>query len=173
MPTPPSASPAAAADTTLLFSPDYLDLTATDSASFAINISTGRNKITGVQLEIAYDPKILSIVSLTPGTFFPTPNILLNTIDSETGRISYALVLQPSQAPLFGSGTVARLQLKQNFSGGNLSSQTTLTLLQKSLVSALGIDGSVLRETKSATINLPIYSGPQYIGTNSATPSKQ
>src|SRR6185437_13312610 len=44
-----------------------------------------------VQLEISYDPTMMTVDSLIPGTFFNSPAIALQNIDPVTGRISYAL----------------------------------------------------------------------------------
>ena len=43
------------------------------------------------QLEIAYDPNVITIDSINPGTFFEKPIIALQEIDPVGGRISYAL----------------------------------------------------------------------------------
>jgi len=43
------------------------------------------------QLEISYNPTLLTVDSLTPGPFFTNPTIALQNIDPTTGRISYAL----------------------------------------------------------------------------------
>lgn len=44
-----------------------------------------------VQLEMAFDPSMITNLTLEPGPFFSDPKILLNNIDYNTGRISYAL----------------------------------------------------------------------------------
>ena len=43
------------------------------------------------QLELGYNPSELTIDSITPGTFFTSPTVALDTIDPVAGRISYAL----------------------------------------------------------------------------------
>ncbi|HWY78958.1 MAG TPA: cohesin domain-containing protein [Candidatus Sulfotelmatobacter sp.] len=43
------------------------------------------------QLEIAYDPLIITIDDISPGTFFTNPTIVLQKIDPVAGRISFAL----------------------------------------------------------------------------------
>lgn len=149
----PSVSPSLTpvADTSLFITPEYVTLSS-NSASFEINVDTGSNEITGVQLEIAYDPKIIKNMEIQPGDIFRTPTILLNQNDEKTGRISYALVLSPSQQPVTGTGIVATLILN-TYPESDTVVQTNITILPKSLVSAIGVDGSVLRDIKNATIN--------------------
>jgi hypothetical protein len=43
------------------------------------------------QLEISYDPTVITIDAINPGTFFKRPMIALQEIDPVAGRISYAL----------------------------------------------------------------------------------
>lgn len=149
---PLTVSPGPINDTILSFSPDYVMLSTSEAASIDIKIDTGRNQITGVQVELAYDPEVFTDIKIEPGTFFPQANVLLNNNDKKSGRYSYALVLPPTTPPLTGSGTVAKVSLKKFANVSNTQSPTALTILPKSLVSAIGVEGSVLRETKSATI---------------------
>lgn len=48
-------------------------------------------RISVIQLELAYDPTILTVTNISPGTFFTKPAVALQNIDPVTGRISYAL----------------------------------------------------------------------------------
>ena len=57
--------------------------------SLPITITTGKNKVTAVQLEMQYDPQVLTNVSITPSVFFKNPEILLSQIDEKTGRITF------------------------------------------------------------------------------------
>lgn len=147
-----SLTPASHADTSLYFSPEYIELSTSNSASLDLMINSGKNQITGIQLEIGYDPVVFSDITLTPGSFLPQANVLLNKNDTENGRISYALVLPPSVSPIRGTGIVAKLKLVKQIAVENASNPTTISILPKSLVSAIGIEGSVLLETKNANI---------------------
>ena len=86
-------------------------LTSSPSAAYSIpiNIETLKNKVTAVQLEMQYDPKVLTNVVVTPGSFFKNPVILLNQIDAKTGRISYAFGINPTDQAVAGNGIVATL----------------------------------------------------------------
>lgn len=111
--------------------------------SLPINIATGKNKVTAVQLELQYDPLILTNVAVTPGSFFANPNVLLNQIDVKTGRISYAFGVGLDDQGVAGKDTVANLTFSIKI--GALE-KTAIIFLPKTLVTAEGIIESVLKE---------------------------
>ena len=146
---------ASVAQTVLVFAPPTiasLSATATTSAtptySMDVNVLTGRNKITAVQLELSYDPKALANVDITPGSFFNNPTALLKTIDKELGRISYALVITPGESGRSGTGTVAILTFKSLLATGE---KTTIRFLPKTQVAAEGVAISVLKSSIDST----------------------
>lgn len=111
--------------------------------SLPINITTGNNKVTAVQLEMQYDPNLLTNVSVTPGVFFQNPEILLNQVDAKTGRITYAFGIGPTGQGVVGTGTVATLNFSVN---AGVSEKTAIIFLPKTLVTAEGVSESVLKE---------------------------
>ena len=126
--------------------------------SIPINITTGKNKVTAVQLEMQFDPKVLTNVSVTPGIFFKNPNVLLNQIDAKTGRITYAFGIGPLDQGVVGTGIAATL----NFSvKAGAPQQTTILFLPKTLVTAEGEAESVLKEA-----NVAIFT----VGKDNSTP---
>jgi hypothetical protein len=50
-----------------------------------------------IQMEISYDPDALFDVDINPGNFFVNPSVALKTINTHTGRISYALHSQTNE----------------------------------------------------------------------------
>ncbi len=126
--------------------------TSTINYSVPVNISTGKNKVTAVQLEMQYDPKVLSNVSASSSSFFDNPVVLLSETDTTTGRISYAFGIGPTGQGVVGLGTVATL----NFSvTSSTEQQTTISFLPKtSLVTAEGINESVLKQTNDITLTV-------------------
>lgn len=139
IPTPPVAQ------TILLFG--NLSM-ATDSAkplySIPIIIQTGKNFVTGVQLELFYDPQIITNVSIAQGPFFSNPVVLLNSIDSDNGRISYALGINPQDSGKKGEDIAATVTFKAKVAS---PTATSITFLPKTLVTADGISQSVLKST--------------------------
>ncbi len=128
--------------------------------SLPINISTGKNKVTAVQLEIQYDPLVLTNVKVVPGSFLTNPQVLLNQIDDKAGRISYAFGVGIKDQGVSGMGIVANL----TFSTSKTREKTAILFLPKTLVTAQGINESVLKETNV---------GQFTVGETNSTPSAQ
>ena len=127
--------------------------------SLPINISTGRNKVTAVQLEMQYDPLLLTDVQVIPGSFFTNPNVFLNEIDIKFGRISYAFGIKPIGQGVIGKSTVANLTFSVK---AKTAEKTAVIFLPKTSITAEGISESVLKEA-----NL----GQFTVGINNSTPS--
>lgn len=131
------------------------------SYSIPVNISTGKNKVTAVQLELQYDPEILTNIIISPGSFFTKPDVLLNQIDTKTGRISYAFGVGLADEGVVGKGTIANLTFSTKT---KTPARTTITFLPKTLVTAQGINESVLKQA----IASPFVCGCEE---NNSTPS--
>ena len=156
----------------IFFSPQNIDLSsATGSAVSTVDIlvDTGGSQIAGVQIEAQYDPKSLTRLGLIPaadsqGFFGNQANILFNEIIPATGRISFAIAISPDQSPKNGVGKIATLNFQRNFYA--TSSATTINFLDKTLVTILGENESVLKEalplniTLSSPITQPPYIPP-------------
>jgi hypothetical protein len=158
--TPPAgqtATPTPAAQTVLTMTPEVIDLATSAAGTQTVNIeiSTGENQVTAVQLELAFDPKVIKNLTIRPGTFFDSPSVLLplNNNDVATGRVSYALGIAPAQDPKSGSGDVAIITFTVTPAAG--VTETSLSLLSKSLVTARGVGASVLKSATGTTITLP------------------
>lgn len=140
--------------TTLALSPQILQLSS-NSGVLTVEINTGegtkKNTVTAVQLEMQYDPKALTNVTITPGTFFSNAVPLITNIDKTAGTITYALAIQPTASGKSGKGTLATLQ----FQILPTASTTTITLLPTTLVTAQGVGESVLKDAVSAKIMTP------------------
>jgi hypothetical protein len=117
------------------------------SSAYTVDImlSTERTKITVVQIELSYNPKVLSNIDIVPGTFFSNPTILLKKIDKVNGRISYLLGIGLGQKPVTAQqGQVAVLK----FTPLLRSSTATIDFASQSQVNAAGVVSSVLTSTK-------------------------
>lgn len=157
-------TPKVNAQTTLSFSPSSLILDSKVSTQSALDvvIDSGENKITAVQIELVYDPKLLTNVNIQQGSFFPSAVELIKQIDTTKGRVTYALGLQPTQNAKAGTGVVARLIFAPKLPNGE---QTVVQFLPKSVVTAEGVVQTVLKSTANATVIKPNTSS------NSATKS--
>jgi hypothetical protein len=152
----PTVTPTPPAHTVLNLTPATLTAVA-GTNQVQVQIDTDDNQVTAVQLEIAYDPKVLSNVRVTQGTFFQNPVVLLNANDTTTGRISYAIGIAPAQEAMNGTGTVATISFAPNPTA--TVTETQLELLPKSLVTARGITASVLKTSTGTRVTLPTRGG--------------
>lgn len=142
-------SPSENKKTTLFISPNPLVLSST-SGSLNVEIDS-KNKVSAVQLEISYDPNVLTVndISTPKGSFLENSIQLFKSIDKKNGRISYALGLPGAVAAKEGTGIVATITFTVN---DRTKGETVLSLLPKTLVTAEGIDTSVLKSATGATI---------------------
>ncbi|HSW89228.1 MAG TPA: cohesin domain-containing protein [Candidatus Saccharimonadales bacterium] len=114
-----------------------------------LNIKTNKQPISGVQLAIAYDPKVLQNVSITPGDFFDHPVILQNAVDATNGIVYYTLAINPNSAQISGEGTVAVL----HYTGLAAGNSTKVSFLPQTKVTSQGVNDSVLKQANA--IQLP------------------
>lgn len=149
------------AQTTLLFGEPSIATSSSVSVinySIPINIATGKNKVTAVQLELQYDPKILTNVAVIPGSFFKDPQILINKIDVKTGRISFAFGVGLKDTGSMGKDTVATISfsVRTAFDTAKvgIAQQTAIFFLPKTFVIADGITDSVLKQTSNALFSV-------------------
>jgi len=105
-----------------------------------VTLTTERKKVTAVQIELIYDPKVLTNVDIKPGSFFPNPTILSKKIDAVKGRISYVLGIGLGQSSVNGNGTVAIL----SFTTVPKNGITTIAFLPISKLTVVGGVSSVL-----------------------------
>lgn len=127
-------------------------------------VNTGQNNITSVQLELSYDPKVLTNVDIETGSFFINPVIALKTIDKVNGRITYA-ISPADEIGVLGQGILAKISfktLKKNVS-------TTIDFLPKTQVNAEETTQSVLKSSVGAKFTLGTI--PTLIVSPTATPS--
>lgn len=122
-----------------------------DYGEAGVSINTGENTVTAVQLELSYDPKVLSNVDLRPGSFFTKPTVLLEKIDEENGKITYALGVGVGEKGVKGSGNVAVITFTEK---SGATKTTYINFLPETVVTAEKTAPSVLRSATSALFSL-------------------
>lgn len=132
----------------LSLSPNPLSLSS-PSATIDVNIDSGINDATAVQIELSYDPKMITITDIKPGSFFENPLVLLKNINPQQGKLTYAVGISPSGNPKKGIGEVAVISFITNMTPGQ---KTELKTLPKTMVTASGVAISVLKQATGATI---------------------
>lgn len=127
-------------------------LGSTSASTVNVVIDTHGDQVTAVQLEIAYDPKVLINMRVTPGTFFATPQVLpVGGVNTQTGRITYMIAPTNIRETQTGTGVVAVLTFNPVRTTG--VTETEITLLDKSNVAARGAFGtSVLIERQGTKV---------------------
>ncbi len=123
-----------------------------NTLTYDVNINSNINTVNAVQLELAFDPKVLSNIVVKPGPFFKAPIELIKNINYQTGRISYALGIQPTDYGVKGLGTVAVISFQYPVTGAPAS--TTITFLPKTLVASEGVTQSTLKDAQPVVIPL-------------------
>ncbi len=113
-----SPTPALPDQSSLSFSPESLYLKLGQASEAAIQINSQGRFPTLIQLEIGYDPQVITQTELTPDTFFANPQILLNNNDEQTGRLSYALSLPPDETVHLEGGRLQRSESHDSFQVG-------------------------------------------------------
>lgn len=82
--------------TQLSFSPATIDTGLNPQATYTVNVTANTNgqAISGIQLELAYDPAILTDVTIEPADnnlFGLNPTVLVSSVDPDLGRISFQI----------------------------------------------------------------------------------
>ncbi len=159
-----ASSPTPVAQTTLslLLLPNQLT---TSTRTVSVQINTGGNSVTAVQLELNFTPNLFSSVSASAGNFFTNPQLLFSSTDLQSGNLTYAIGVSSAQQARQGAGEVMQLHFVPLPSA---TGEATIRILPKSLVTASGIAQSVLK-TENVLI-LPLNAQPT-IQSQASTPA--
>lgn len=104
-----------------------------------ITIETGTNIVAAADIDMSYDPQVLSLEEILPGTFFDSPTELRKEI-GVPGKIYYSL---GSLTPKQGSGIIAIISFR-----GLTAGTSSVTFDSTTIVA--GIDeGNILENTLS------------------------
>jgi len=136
------------AHSVLTLTPNPLTILPGTIGKVDVNIDTSVNSVTGVQLEISYDPNVLKNVKVVPGQLFQNPLVHTNENDITSGRYTYAIVKLPNQTPVKGTGIVATI----TFTASSTLGKSQLTLLPSSLLTQIGVADSVLKTSSGTEI---------------------
>lgn len=162
----PTISP----QTQISFNPAVLNTFDVPSNQYSVdvNVNTNNQAISGIQLELSYDPAILTNVEIVPSEnnlFGENPAVLINSVDSDLGRISYAIALGGlTQEEVSGNGSIATVTFNANAS---LAESTQITILPKTTVRSLRSTNSLLQNSLPLSI---VFSTPSaQVGTSPTT----
>jgi hypothetical protein len=126
-----SIHPTLVPEMALMLEPEKTDVNPGSYNHLDVVVNTKSSIASIIQLEIAYDPEAITDVSVLPGTYFMSANVLLNTIDKKNGRISYAIAPSNNQKPNTNAHTVAIINFRANLVN---NIQTKFTFLPKTAI---------------------------------------
>lgn len=135
-------------NTLLSMSPASLSVSS-NSGSLSVDIDPKGQKITGVQLEIKYDPAVLGNVDITPSSLFKNSLVLRKEINKTKGTISLVMGVPPTTDAKKGTGQVAEMTFTVL---DKSKKQTAVRFLPETIVTAEGLNYSVLKMATGATI---------------------
>jgi hypothetical protein len=118
----------------------------------SLDMTTGQNKVTAVQIELQYDPAALTNVDIVPAEKSQGWTELIKKVDAENGVVSYALGITPGQKGVSGSGPVAKLTFSKTY---GFSEQTRISFLPKTMATAESYDKSVLKTSTGTLFSFP------------------
>lgn len=134
---------------TLSFSPSPLTLSsASASVDVVVDSHGDKNKVTAVQLELSYDPQMITSVVVAPGSFFKNP-LVFPFRSGKAGHVSFAVAIPPTGRGIAGKGVVAHITFQAKLSGGQ---NTKMELVSGTKIAAEGVVPSVLKGTTPLTI---------------------
>lgn len=143
----------ASSDTKLFVSPSSQDLHVGDSFTVQIGLDSGTNKVTGVDLVIKFDPKVIQINEVKATSELANlSTIIKNEIDNSTGKIRY--VAFTADRALAISGNLRILTLNGNIAQSSELGNSEISIDPTSLVSATGEGQNVLLESIVGTIKV-------------------
>jgi hypothetical protein len=93
----------------LYLDPEITSAKVGDEVNFSVRINSNNLLLIAAETYFSYNPKVLTIDAIQPGTIFSSPNILLNKIDSQLGKISYAI---GTFQPIASNGLLFRISGK-------------------------------------------------------------
>lgn len=144
---------------TISFSTPVLDLSLPSSSSATVDIiaDTKSAQISGAQVEMTYDPTVITNVKLLPpatstSLFGPVGNYLTLFSDTKTpGKASFAVAIQPTGNAVSGAGSIGQISFSVI---KGVKPQVQIIFGTGTIVTAKGIQTSVLNSTTPLTIKL-------------------
>lgn len=116
-----SAKPVTNGTAILSFSSENLSLSIGKTTILNIQIDS-EDKVAAVELNLTYDPQIVTIIDIKPADFLTDSDVLLKTIDNKKGVSTLAF---GSLKPLAGQGTIATITVRSKTKGETALDLTT------------------------------------------------
>ena len=129
--------------TILTLNPENITVKKGVETFVTINIDTNEDSVSAVETKLSYNPKIIEVVDITPGSFFEKPNVLERTIDQKQGSVTFTLGgIRAKQ----GTGIIEKIKIKSLQKGNSALS------LEGSRIAAIQKSSNVLKEASVGSI---------------------
>lgn len=149
----------AAPATTVYISPANQSKDVGDTFNVSVNMDTGSNQVTGVDIRLKYNPSLIEVTSIQKGlgiTVLDTP--INNLIDNNTGKISYAIFTVNKANAITGSG-VEILKVSGKIKAG-ASGTASIAFDAGTIISGVSEGQNVITGTTPANIMIAGALGP-------------
>ena len=152
--------------TQISFSPAVIDTSTSSQNPQTVSITANTNgqTISGIQLELSYDPAVLTNVEIEPAEnnlFGPNPSVLINSVDPALGRISFAITLPSLDSEeVSGNSNIATITFTPL---QNRVQNTQIVVLPKTTVRSLKSTNSLLQNSMPLNINFSTTSAQPVI----------
>ncbi|MBI2590658.1 MAG: hypothetical protein HYW33_02130, partial [Candidatus Blackburnbacteria bacterium] len=132
-------------DIVLTTTPATLILSASQEKTILLNIASPGNKVTGNEIHLKFNPKVISIKEIFAGDFLANPLRLAKQIDNQKGEVVYTIgTLQPSE----GSGVLAKVVINAKDAG------TTQISLGNTIVTAENQRENTVKSWQGTTVTV-------------------
>ncbi len=151
-------TPTVAKTASIVFSPEVLSLTpASTSGTVDIIVDTGNSPITGAQVEITYDPTVITNVEIedpdASNSLLGTPGTYTNLFTDITtpGKIVFARAIGLSGQEVNGTGSIGKISFTL---APTATGSTQMTFGSETAVTTTATTESILNTTTPLTITL-------------------
>ena len=159
----------AAASTKLSFTPANISAAPDETFTADIQVDSGENHLSAIELHVTFDQNLLTITGLTAGDFFDNPVNLVDPVyDNSKGTADFIIGSQPGKDNV-GEGVVAKINFQVV---GLTDASTTVNFTEATKVVGTNERSSVLVSTSSLKVDIVLPTPtPTPTATYSPTPS--
>ncbi len=159
----------AAPATSMYLTPSSQTKAAGSNFTFSVSIDTGTNSVTGVDTRITFDPTVMTVVSLQPGSGVTNLNqTITNTYDNAAGTISYAIFTLDGSKAVQGAA-IEVLKVNATVKAGAAAGTYNIAFDPASAASASQEGQNVLVSKSQGTLVVSAASGSAATPTATAT----
>jgi hypothetical protein len=142
----------AAPATTVYIDPQTQTLSPGQKFTAKVMISSTQNQIIGTDLVLQYDPKVMTISSIVPGSGISSfTTVIRNEIDARNGKITYSAFTFDKTKYVMGEG-IETLLINGQINSKVRPTTSSISISSLTSVAGLGEDTSVLANTVGGSI---------------------